>query len=288
MDDYNETHLPKLVDSLQPTKIVDIASGCHHILLLTENGDVLSFGEGSKGQLGRIPKESLQSVNSDRKLFLIPQKVEFEDSTVIIEKIWSSHWSSFAQSTNGDIYVWGLNNFHQLGFKTENPIEVCSTDPNESQQSSKLIIELRPIKVGRMPTNIKMIANGQHHMLALDTNGQVFSCGSSTYGKLGLTDAINSEDQSVDSPRAISREAFNEQSVVHIACGEFCSFAITENGRLYSWGQGSKHVGSEDFQDLIVPTLVKGLVTDTTRFLSVSSGSQHTALVGTNLTLNGN
>jgi alpha-tubulin suppressor-like RCC1 family protein len=123
MNDFSETNVPKLVDSLGSTKIVDIASGCHHILLLTENGEVLSFGEGSKGQLGRIPKEKLQSVNSERQLFLTPQKVEFDDSTVVIEKIWSAHWSSFAQSTNGDIYVWGLNNFHQLDFKTENPID---------------------------------------------------------------------------------------------------------------------------------------------------------------------
>lgn len=287
--DYNETIVPKLVESLGSTKIVDIASGCHHIILLTEKGEVLSFGEGSKGQLGRIPKEKLQSVNSDRQLFLIPQKIEFEDS-VVIEKIWSSHWSSFALSTTGAIYVWGLNNFHQLGFRTENPIELLTTDPNESQQTMKIITELRPIKATKMPSNIKMIANGQHHTLALDTTGQIYVCGSSTYGKLGLglVDSNSSDDQTVDSPRPISRDAFNGERVTHIACGEFCSFAITENGRFYSWGQGSKQIGTDEWQDLTVPTRVKGLVIENTRFLSVSSGSQHSALVGYNLTINGN
>ncbi len=288
MNDFSETNVPKLVDSLGSTKIVDIASGCHHILLLTENGEVLSFGEGSKGQLGRVPKEKLQSVNSERQLFLTPQKVEFDDSTVVISKIWSAHWSSFAQSTNGDIYGWGLNNFHQLGFKTEHPIDLLSLDPNESQQSLKIIAELRPTKSPQMPSNIKMIANGQHHMLALDTSGQVYSCGSCTYGKLGLGDSVSTDDQSLDSPRPISKDAFNGESVTHIACGEFCSLAVTENGRLYGWGQGSKQIGTEFSEDLNVPTLVKGLITDNTNFLSVSSGAQHSGVVGINMTLNGN
>lgn len=284
--DYVETTNPLLLKDLE-SKIVDIASGCHHILLLTENGEVLSFGEGSKGQLGRIGKEKLQTVLSDRDLFLIPQKVEFDES-VVIEKIWSSHWSSFARSVTGDIYVWGLNNFHQLGFKSEKSIELLTTDPNESQSVRELITELKPIKATKMPSNIKMIANGQKHLLTLDTSGQVWACGCSTYGKLGLGEAINSIDLTIDSLQPISRDKFNDEQVSYIACGEFCSFAITESGRLYSWGQGSKQIGTEQWDDLFVATLVKGNAIESTTFFSVSSGSQHTALIGEDITVNGN
>ena len=181
----------------------------------------------------------------------------------------------------------GLNNYHQLGFKSTGFVELTNPDPNESQQNQKLIIEIKPTKV-EIPTNIVMIANGQHHMLALDSDGQVLSCGCNTYGKLGYTVDNWDADNTVDSPRAISREAFGSQNVSYIASGEFCSFAITESGHLYAWGQGSTHIGTEDFTDILVPTRVKGVLAEATRFSSVASGSQHTLLVGNKSTINGN
>ena len=283
-DDFSATPVPKRIEL--ETKIVDIASGCHHILLLTEDGDVLSFGEGSKGQLGRIKDNELQSISSDRQLFLEPKKVEFGEG-VVIEKIWANHWSSYSKTTSGDIYVWGLNNYHQLGFKSEGSVKVINSDPNESQTTLNLIIELKPIKVDKMPANIVMITNGQHHMLALDSEGQVFSCGSNTYGKLGYE--TSNSDQTVDSPQLISREAFEGNKVSYIACGEFCSFAVTESGHLMSWGQASAHIGSVGFDDDIkVPTRVRGKLADGTRFVMVSSGSQHSLIIGNKSSINGN
>ena len=282
-DDFNATTLPKRIQL--ETKIVDIASGCHHILLLTEDGDVLSFGEGSKGQLGRIRDIELQTIANDRQLFLSPQKVEFGVG-IVIQKVWANHWSSYAKTTSGDIYVWGLNNYHQLGFKSNGSVRVTNSDPNESQTTLNLIIELKPTKAEKMPANVVMISNGQHHMLALDSDGQVFSCGSNTYGKLGYK--TENSDQTEESPQMISRDAFNGQKVTHIACGEFCSFAVTESGHLMAWGQGSAHIGSEDFTDIDVPTRVKGSLADSTRFVSLSSGSQHSLLIGNKNTINGN
>jgi regulator of chromosome condensation len=282
--DYRPTAVPKRVDV--KSKVVDIASGCHHILLLTDEGQVLSFGEGSKGQLGRIESRDLQSVETNRKLFLEPQEVHFGADGVVIEKVWANHWSSYAKSIDGDVYVWGLNNYHQLGFKSDGCVEVMNADPNESQTSLKLIIELQPIKSPQMPANVQMIANGQHHVLALDSEGQVFACGSNTYCKLGFK-SDSAGDQTVDTPRLIARSAFGDQKVSHVACGEFCSLAITASGHVFGWGQGSKHIGSQDFTDIEVPTRVRGVLADETRFASVSAGSQHTLLVGYGAAVNG-
>ena len=283
-DDFFATPLPRKVEL--ETKIVDIASGCHHILLLTEDGDVLSFGDGSIGQLGRIREEQLSSVLSDRKLFLEPKKVELDDH-VVVERVWANHWSSYAKTSSGDILCWGLNNNNQLGFKSESCVRVANPDANQSQAFQERIVELRPKKADQMPANVVMIANGQHHMLALDADGNVFACGCNLYGKLG----IKSEGPP-ESPQMISREAFDGHKVKYVACGEFCSLAITDSGHLMTWGQGALQIGvmaqDGNFPDLEVPTRLRGLLADETRFVSVASGSQHTLVIGNKSSINGN
>lgn len=282
-DDFQATPFPRQVAT--DARIVDIASGCHHVLLLTEDGDVLSFGDGSIGQLGRVPEEALTSVARDRQLFLEPRKVELEPGAVA-EKVWANHWSSFAKTTAGHVFCWGLNNNNQLGFKSTESVRV-NADPDQSQAFHERILELRPKKAQQMPANVQMIANGQHHMLALDADGHVFVCGCNLYGKLGL------DGQSApESPQQIPREAFGGERVKFVACGEFCSMAITESGQLLTWGQGALQIGvgpqDGDFCDRVVPTRVRGLLADETRFAAVASGSQHTLVIGNKSSINGN
>ncbi|CAG2111539.1 unnamed protein product [Medioppia subpectinata] len=279
-DDFEATRVPKRVNIA--AKVVDIASGCHHILLLSEEGRVFSFGEGSKGQLGRIGEDRLQALQSNRALFLDPQEVSLA-ADVVVEKVWASHWSSYALTSAGHVMVWGLNNYHQLGFRSEGFVEVVNCDQNESQTSLKLIVELEPVRCPNAPSDVRQIANGQHHVIALDAEGRVFACGSNTYSKLGFKTEV-SADHTVDTFTRI--DALD--GVCDIACGEFCSLAVTIGGDVLSWGQGSKHIGSADFQDIETPTKVSGHVMASTKFVSASSGSQHSLLIGFEREVNGN
>lgn len=120
-DSHQAIEFPKLIEG-SGQKFVDIASGCNHILMLTEDGKVYSFGDGSKGQLGRISRDQCDSIKTNRSQFLRPEVVKFEDANVNIEKIWAGHWCSYALSTNGHLYAWGLNNRFQLGFNNNHSI----------------------------------------------------------------------------------------------------------------------------------------------------------------------
>lgn len=74
--------------------------------------------------------------------------------------------------------------------------------------------------------------------------------------------------------------ALAKLDVVQLECGECCSFAVTSDGKVYSWGMGSNQqlgLGSED--DQLVPTLLTGVQVKDRQVIGVSSGGQHTVFI---------
>ena len=52
--DEERQHTPKLIEALRGKKVLQISAGENHSLVLAEGGaEVLSFGSGLDGQLGR-------------------------------------------------------------------------------------------------------------------------------------------------------------------------------------------------------------------------------------------
>lgn len=68
--------------------------------------------------------------------------------------IWAGTYVSFAKSSIGDIYAWGLNNYYQLG-----------THDMENR--------FMPVHIDTLPADKKWqcIAGGQHHTVAVNNNG---------------------------------------------------------------------------------------------------------------------
>ena len=117
---------------------------------------------------------------------------------------------------------------------------------------------------------------GQHHTILVDNEGVTYSIGRAEYGRLGLGE--NAEETSL--PTKIA--ALINTKVSRIACGEAVSFAVSNDGHLYSWGIGTNlQLGVGDEDDFLEPTLVKSknVSPDTDEVISVSAGGQHTALL---------
>ena len=77
---------------------------------------VLTWGIGSQGQLGRIPAFQHEQQPSSGDLF-VPQEVPGLDILLGSEPadIGVGLYNSFAISASGDVVGWGLNNSGQLG-----------------------------------------------------------------------------------------------------------------------------------------------------------------------------
>lgn len=87
----------------------------------------------------------------------------------------------------------------------------------------------KPTKVAQL-RNIVAISAGYWHSLALDSRGKIFSSGSNKNGELGR-DGSSEEFAFAEVP--------SPEGVVFtsIAAGFSVSFAIDQNGQLYSFGQ---------------------------------------------------
>ena len=134
------------------------------------------------------------------------------------------------------------------------------------------------------------MAVGQQHLTVLDSRGRVFTAGSVNYGKLGLGKAVlekvGTEEAALDTLTPIPEAAFGGDRVEAVVCGDFSAFAITERGRLYGWGQGSAHIGTDVGEDAREPRLMAGAYVEAreegegVRFISGSSGPQYGGWIG--------
>lgn len=102
--------LPELV-------VIKIASGADHLVMLTHDGQLYTCGCAEQGQLGRVSdrfssRESRQGLSHlllpGRILFNKRSKYEFVD-------IWATSYCTFAKEKTKGIFVFGLNNYNQLG-----------------------------------------------------------------------------------------------------------------------------------------------------------------------------
>ena len=56
-DDEELLQLPTALLALRGKRVLEVAAGCHHLLVLLRSGEVLSFGDGTDGSLGHSDKE---------------------------------------------------------------------------------------------------------------------------------------------------------------------------------------------------------------------------------------
>ncbi len=214
---------PELVYSSSFNKAIKVASGSDHVVILTDQGDVLTFGCGEQGQLGRVPE--CFSARGGRKgvgMLLHPQVVRFRKvrgcPKLRFNDVFCGTYHTFALSQDKGVYVWGLNNYGQLG-----------TDDDQTRFQPELLKKSwekddgEGTDAGGQHTEI---CGGQHHTV-LCHNGSVYVMGRKEYGRLGL--GPNSEEP--QEPKEVPELA----NVRSVAAGTACSFAVTEKGILKPW-----------------------------------------------------
>lgn len=107
------------------------------------------------------------------------------------------------------------------------------------------------------------------HYLAISTGGEVYSWGVGEFGRLGHSEECLTKDQ----PTKII--ALSEKQIVGASCGTTYSAVITNNGELYTFGQGRfGKLGHGNSDDKSVPTLVTALKSH--KVIDVACGDSHT------------
>ena len=104
-----------------------------------------------------------------------------------------------------------------------------------------------------------MLAAAGNHVLALDHDRRVWTWGCGQQYQLGRRIVLR------DPLKCLNPDRLGLKNIASIACGQFHSFAVDEQGRVYAWGlnnfgQTGISSGSGESESLISqPTLVRSL-----------------------------
>ncbi|KAF9682733.1 hypothetical protein SADUNF_Sadunf05G0139300 [Salix dunnii] len=164
----------------------------------------------------------------------------------------------------GDVYMWGE--------------VVCSVkvgaDKNISYLSTRADVLLpRPLE-SNVVLDVHHIACGVRHAAMVTRQGEVFTWGEESGGRLG-----HGVGKDVTQPCLV--ESLAVTTVDFVACGEFHSCAVTMAGEIYTWGDGTHNAGllghGTDVSHWI-PKRISGPL-EGLQVASVTCGPWHTALV---------
>ncbi|XP_014666204.1 PREDICTED: Williams-Beuren syndrome chromosomal region 16 protein homolog isoform X2 [Priapulus caudatus] len=251
-------HLPVIH---QNTKVVNVACGRAHTVVLTDQEGVMSLGNNAFGQCGRsVVKDEKYSSNriiskvkglpsnvssvvcgKDSTFFLtgdgqvyscgisscgqsdvsIPTLIKGDIEGEKIVQLSSNGGSVLALSDSGEIYGWGSSEYYQLSSVTE---EIQVNVP-------------RHLPIHRCGKAIQ-VAVTETVCAFLNTDGHVYVWGC---GILGLGPENNLVKQPTRIPEVLfgHNELNPDSRVVQLASGHGHFAGIKDNGDLYTWGYNS-------------------------------------------------
>ncbi|KAF9217159.1 putative E3 ubiquitin-protein ligase herc6 [Podila verticillata] len=244
-------------------KIVSVTCGRNHILILNVDGDVISWGVNTHGQLGRKFEQPQESDLSPYFIDNLPPKI----IGIGTGKTFSFAWD------DERLYGWGDNSFGQLGVSAH-------SKPSQHQDiGSNIIMVPKEISLHWKGKSIKQVQGGERHTVILAFSGLVIAMGNDDYGQLGVTSTPSTS--SAPSPSAhisadpldartspisstwskIDMELSNRSDsptkrktrfypalvrigpgVSEISCGDMHTATCSDSGQMYVWGQGHEGV----------------------------------------------
>lgn len=111
---------PQLVDyfTKKGLKVKDVALGEYHSVVLTEDGNVYTWGYG--GKVGMFNWMYTQEVGAlghgDKKPHFTPKKVDFfEKQGLKVREVHAGLYHTIAITTDGELYTWGRGLYGVLG-----------------------------------------------------------------------------------------------------------------------------------------------------------------------------
>jgi alpha-tubulin suppressor-like RCC1 family protein len=231
---------------LAHVRVVQVECGDSHSLFLTSDGRLFSCGMTSYGRLGhgaqlendqlrskprriqfqkkqqrqrqKNSASSRRSTRMDMKMDMDMDKIEDnsdssereEEEAVVVAAVFAGSASTFCVTSTSDVYGWGCNTAGMLGVGHSNDVLRPCSIAAFNHSSSTL--------------NVRSIGVGSEHTLFLTWSGNVYSCGSSRQGRLGLGPGdVNTE---MFDPHLIDIFAREGHAIDSISVGGAHSFAF--------------------------------------------------------------
>ncbi|KHN86034.1 RCC1 and BTB domain-containing protein 1 [Toxocara canis] len=197
---------PSRIDTLSGRAIVSLAFGSGpHVLALSQNGEVFSWGHNAFGQLGI----------GSTTVGIAPSLVGDALSGHNVVHIACGSHHSVAVTDRGEVFSWGRNSCGQVGIGS-----------NVNQDLPRQV-------TGQLLNRfVRYVVCGQNSTMALTDGGEVFAWGFNGNGQLGAGNLSNQY-----SPARVI--GLHNVVIEQIACGFAHSLALTDEGQLFAWGSNT-------------------------------------------------
>ncbi|KAL7499815.1 hypothetical protein ACHAWT_010241 [Skeletonema menzelii] len=228
------------------TKVVDIALGERHTLMLMDNGQVFGCGWNAYGQLGI----GMKGENMLSPVEILIDEPDFNNTTADtpivanVTQISAGRGSSYFLTSSDHVYATGTNYEGQLclGDRVDRPLPTMLI----GVEDMLLDFSLRDEGVV-----VDLIAAGKSSFYMLLSNGQVVACGKNTHGQLGNENINNSESTSASDVASDVPAMVTELANVTDIFASAISFTVffLQDYEIYGVGQdGSGQVGNGAMQ----------------------------------------
>ncbi|XP_074257293.1 secretion-regulating guanine nucleotide exchange factor isoform X9 [Saimiri boliviensis] len=195
--------------SLLGCPIQQVACGWDFTIILTENGQVLSCGSNSFGQLG-VPHGPRRCV--------VPQAIELHKEKIVCIAAGLRH--ALAATVRGIVFQWGTglaSRGRRLCPGQTLPLFFTAKEPSRvtGLENSKAVC----------------VIAGSDHSASLTDAGEVYVWGSNKHGQLATEAAF------LPVPQKIEAHCFQNENVTAVWSGWTHLVAQTETGKVFTWGR---------------------------------------------------
>uniref|UniRef100_A0A0E0HFH7 RCC1-like domain-containing protein n=1 Tax=Oryza nivara TaxID=4536 RepID=A0A0E0HFH7_ORYNI len=267
--DENLSAPPCVVTFNTGVKIVEVAAGGRHTLVLSDFGQVWGWGYGGEGQLGLGSR--IRTVSSPHPIPCVQSAFYSKDRTGIVmgsrtlegtndraatcvKAIACGGRHSAVVTDSGTLLTFGWGLYGQ-----------CGQGNTDDILSPTCVSAIMGVKIQR-------VAAGLWHTVCTSADGDVYSFGGNQFGQLGT-----GSDQAEIVPKLVEASKLENKHARGVSCGARHSAVITDKGDVFCWGWNKYgQLGLGDSTDRNVPCQVP---VEAYNPLNVSCGWWHTLVL---------
>ena len=211
-------------NTLKGKNIVEVQSDYDMMIAIDKEGKVYTWGDNYSGELGNGTNE-----NSNLPICISAIEGNALNKKNIVE-VQIDRNTIIALDSGGKVYTWGYNYYGQLGdgTTTNSNKPICISDIEGNVLNGRNIVEVQ---------------NDNSTMIAINSEGKVYTWGKNRYGELG-----NGTDENSNVPICISDipgNALNGKNIINVQSYEGTKIALDSEGKVYTWGDnGTGQLGN--------------------------------------------